>query len=339
MAHGGALAEAIYRHGGREEDWLDLSTGINPNAVPVGDIPVTAWRRLPDADLLETVRLAAARYYGTGEDHWPLAVPGTQAAIQMLPRLLAPSAAEPRLAVVGPTYSGYSDSFAAAGWAADSVDDLRSIGAEHAVAVVVNPNNPDGRMWSRDDILTLADRRAEQGGMLVVDEAFADLWPEISVADHAARHPALIVLRSFGKFFGLAGLRLGFVIANDDIAERAEAMLGPWAVSGPALEIAARVLHNRRTAATLRSSIEARNEATRAVLDAAGLPIIGDGGLFLLAEHPDARSLHGELCERQILVRWFSYAPTWVRFGLTANADEDRRLAAALAEVRTHAEG
>jgi cobalamin biosynthetic protein CobC len=327
MDHGGALAAACKFYGGRPEDWLDLSTGINPNPVSLPAIPPEAWARLPDGGLVEAARKAAVRHYGG--DVLPLPVPGTQAAIRLVPRLAVPG----KVAIVGPTYSEHAVSFAACGWQVTEVGAPEDIIEDCTAAVIVNPNNPDGRRWRRDDLLVLADRLAARGGFLVVDEAFADLVPENSVAAEAGGHSGLIVLRSFGKTFGLAGLRLGFVIATPDHLERLDALMGPWAVSGPALAIAAGLLGDEAILVEIRRSVAGRVAAMRAVLDNGGLRIVGEAGLFFLVEHENAAGLHEALCRQHILTRRFDYAPHWLRIGLAPDEAAERRLAMALSEA------
>ena len=250
--HGGGVTAAAAAFGGRPQDWLDLSTGINPCPVALPEIPTSAWHRLPDSYLVDAARRAARDYYGSG-DTLPLPVPGTQSVIQLLPRLLrqgSPFAvtddkiamADDRIAVVSPTYGEYARAFASAGFAVDTVDDIAAIGDQHRLAVVVNPNNPDGRIWPAEALAALHDRMKSANGLLVVDEAFGDTDPALSVAARAQELPNLIIFRSFGKFFGLAGLRLGFAIAREDFLARFEDWLGPWAVSGPALSLAASLL-------------------------------------------------------------------------------------------------
>jgi cobalamin biosynthetic protein CobC len=325
MYHGGSLAAACRLYGGRPEDWLDLSTGINPNPVALPPIPPEAWHRLPDGKLVEAARKAAQRHYGTDV----LSVPGTQAAIRLVPRLVGPG----KVAVVGPTYTEHATSFASCGWQVAEVGTLEEIGADCTAAVIVNPNNPDGRRWRRADLFALADRLAAKSGFLVVDEAFADLVPENSVAAEASRHSGLIVLRSFGKTFGLAGLRLGFVIAAPEHLERLDAMMGPWAVSGPALAIAAGLLGNEAILADVKKSVAERSAAMGAVLDRAGLPVVGEAGLFFLIEHEEAAALHTALCRRHILTRRFDYAPRWLRIGLVPDEAAETRLARALSDA------
>jgi cobalamin biosynthesis protein CobC len=328
MAHGGSLTDAIARHGGRPRDWLDLSTGINPNPVAIGDIPLAAWHRLPERELELRAVAAAAGHFGAVAGA-TVAVPGTQAAIQHLPRLLgAPATA----AVLGPTYSEHEQSFNNAGWRVEAIADPDAIAARHKAVVIVNPNNPDGRLIGRDRLVAITRTVNAHGGTLIVDEAFADFVPEASVADEAAATPGLIVLRSFGKFFGLAGLRLGFLIAAD-MAGPMRRLLGPWAVSGPALSVAARVYADRPLIEKVRTDIAARRAATSAVLENAGLSIVGDGGLFLLVEHEDAERLHEALGARHVLVRSFSHSRNWLRFGLIGNVEDEARLASMLAET------
>ena len=206
IVHGGGITEAAAAFGGKPEDWLDLSTGINPNPVRLPDIDVQAWHRLPDRHLVDSARHAAARYYRSS-DILPLPVPGTQSVIQLLPRLVAPGR---RIAIFAPTYGEYARAFASAGFAIDEVSSADQLTPDHGLAILVNPNNPTGRAFASEDVVGMAQRMQAHGGLLLVDEAFGDTAPHLSVAGQTAGHGNLIVFRSFGKFFGLAGLRLGF---------------------------------------------------------------------------------------------------------------------------------
>ena len=328
IVHGGGIAAAARRFGGRPEDWLDLSTGINPIPAALPDVDAAAWHRLPDRHRQDAARAAAARYYGTS-GALPFPVPGTQSVIQLLPRLVAPGR---RAAVVSPTYGEYARVLENAGVAVDRIAGLDAVGAAHGLVVVVNPNNPDGRLFSREALLDLHRRVAGSGGLLVVDEAFGDMRPDAAVAPLAGDDmPGLVVFRSFGKFFGLAGLRLGFVIGETSLIDRIEDGLGPWAVSGPALTIAAGLMSS--DTAAIRRSIEARKAALDAVLAGAGLAVVGGTGLFSLVDHADAAGLQEGLCRHHVLVRPFDYDARWLRFGLAPDAASDARLAAALAAV------
>ncbi|RWX05237.1 pyridoxal phosphate-dependent class II aminotransferase [Rhizobium leguminosarum] len=352
IVHGGGITAAAAAFGGSPEDWLDLSTGINPCPVALPDIPARAWHRLPDRHLIDEARRAARDHYRSGEI-LPLPVPGTQSVIQLLPRLVEAgrlvggtddrvaardnrvavtderiAVTDNKVAVVTPTYGEYARAFASAGFAVDAVDDLAAVGAGHRLAVVVNPNNPDGLVWPAETLIALHDRMKAADGLLVVDEAFGDTDPALSLASRAPQLSNLIIFRSFGKFFGLAGLRLGFAIARSDILTRFEDWLGPWAVSGPALSLAASLL--RSDVSPIRGRIIERCAGLHEVLTGAGLQISGGTTLFTLVADARAGDIYTHLCRHHILVRKFDYAPEWLRFGLTPDPAADRRLGEAL---------
>ncbi|THV25035.1 threonine-phosphate decarboxylase CobD [Peteryoungia ipomoeae] len=322
IVHGGGLAAAASVYGGAPADWLDLSTGINPHAPDLPTLPIRVLQRLPDSELEEAVRVAARRFYQSGA-RLPLPVPGTQSVIQLLPRLVKTARS---VAILAPTYGEYERCLRAAGLAVDLIADLDEVCDRHGLVVVVNPNNPTGRVYAPDDLKAVAARLDGWGGLLVVDEAFADLSPEISLA--ASERANLIVLRSFGKFFGMAGIRLGFVIARDDVVAAFSDWLGPWSVSGPALYYASHLM--TRDPEQLRAAIRVRSEALARVVLSAGLEVRGAAGLFTLVTLPDAQRLHEHLCVNHILTRKFDYCDTWLRIGLAPDADADDRLAAAL---------
>ncbi len=345
IVHGGGITAAAATFGGRPEDWLDLSTGINPCPVALPDIPARAWHRLPDRHLIDEARRAARDHYRSGEI-LPLPVPGTQSVIQLLPRLVEAdrlvgstdnsvavtdnrvAVTDNRVAVVSPTYGEYARAFASAGFAVDAVDDIAAIGAGHRLAVVVNPNNPDGLIWPAETLIALHDRMKAADGLLVVDEAFGDTNPALSLASRATQLSNLVIFRSFGKFFGLAGLRLGFAIARSDILARFEDWLGPWAVSGPALSIAASLL--RSDVSPIRGRINERCAGLHGVLTGAVLQLSGGTALFTLVADARADDIYTHLCRHHILVRKFDYAPEWLRFGLPPDPAADRRLGEAL---------
>jgi cobalamin biosynthesis protein CobC len=324
IVHGGGITAAAAQFGGRVEDWLDLSTGINPHPVTLPAIPVSAWHRLPDQHLAERARQAARAHYRSG-DILPLPVPGTQSAIQLLPRLIRSGQ---RVAILSPTYGEYARAFATAGFAIDQIEGLDQVTDAHGLVVAVNPNNPDGRVCGIDAMRAVHDRLVSRGGYLVVDEAFGDMQPEASLAPHASALQNLVIFRSFGKFFGLAGLRLGFVIAQPELLARFEEWLGPWAVSGPALSLAGSLLSRDDT--VIRTGIEERGQALGEVLERAGLTAIGGTPLFALVADRRASDIYTQLARHHILVRKFDYAPEWLRFGLSPGVEADDRLARAL---------
>ena len=300
------------------EPWIDLSTGINPVPYPCPPLDATLFQRLPSAAEHAALREAAGRAYG-GEASCIVPAPGTQILIETIPRLVAPST----VAVVGPTYAEHAAAWARAGHAVSAVRDFGEAGAAQVV-VVVNPNNPDGRTWPASTLLAAADDLSARGGMLVVDEAFADFETVESLCPHV--RSGLVVLRSFGKTYGLAGLRLGFAVAEAARARRIAAALGPWAVAGPALAIGRAALDD----ATWRSEAAAARAADAGRLDRmiarAGGTSVGGAVLFRTADFPDAPGLFRRLGEAGIHVRRFAEAPARLRFGLPADKDAWCRL-------------
>jgi cobalamin biosynthesis protein CobC len=306
--------------------WLDLSTGVNPWPWPVPDLPASAWQRLPSrAD--EAALIAAARTaYAMPAGAEIVAAAGTQSLIQWLPQL---AAAGP-VAIVEPTYSEHALAWRMAGHEVIACANLDDVPGAICHAVVVNPNNPDGRVISSSVLARVAARLQARGGWLVVDEAFVDMEPDISVAGLCAELP-VVVLRSFGKFYGLAGLRLGFAIARPDIARRISGALGPWPCSGPALVIGAAALGDREWATRTRVAIQDQARKLDAVLAHAGFTIAGGSGLYRLARRADAGKVHASLAARHIWCRRFDWADDLLRFGLPPDDGACERLAAALA--------
>lgn len=329
MKHGGDLAEAQARYGGATGDWLDLSTGVNPFPWPLPvALDLDTWRRLPSRADATALERAARAAYGVPDGAAVVASPGTQALIQWLPRLAEPGA----VAIVGPTYGEHAASWRGAGYTVHEVSELSGAAARHAV--VVNPNNPDGRTHGRAALIALADVCAARGGWLIVDESFADPDPGLSVVGATAER-SIVVLRSFGKFYGLAGLRLGFAVAQPAIAARIAAALGPWAVSGPALFLGRRALADRAWADATRARLRHEAALLDAVLSAAGLPVIGGTALYRLVRHPEAVRIHERLASDRIWARRFDWADDFLRFGLPAGPAERDRLVRALYDATT----
>lgn len=324
--HGGALDRAVARFGGHRQGWVDLSTGINPWPYPAPVVSTDAWTRLPDAGRLADLGVAARDFYGASTDAPIVTAPGSQALIQLLPRLVPPT----EVAIVGPTYAEHARCWALAGHRVRVVEpgDL-DIDPAASVLVLVNPNNPDGRLLRPDRLLALARAQADRGGLLVVDEAFAELTPAASLVPHAGM-PGLVILRSFGKFFGLAGLRLGFAFGPAETMGALDAAFGPWAVAGPALEIGQRALLDHAWATATRDRLTAAARALDATLSMAGLEPVGGTDLYRLVRVGDAGRLADRLGSRHILVRRFADRPDWLRFGLPPDLAAETRLRAAL---------
>lgn len=322
LLHGGDLDGARAAFPGAPEPWIDLSTGINPWPYPLPPVRPESWSRLPGRGEEAALRRAAADCYDAPSADLVAAASGSQALIQLLPRLRAAG----RVAVLGPTYAEHARCWALAG---HDVRMAREV-EEADVLVVVNPNNPDGRRLPPARLLDLADAQAAHGGWLVVDEAFADMRPEDSVAPHAGR-PGLVVLRSFGKFFGLAGLRLGIALAPAGLAAALREAVGPWAVSGPGLAVATAALADRDWIAATRRRLAAAAAELDRLLEGAGLRVAGGTELFRLVEDPRAPALYRALGEAGLLVRRFEQRADWLRFGLPGADEAWQRLGVALA--------
>ncbi len=327
LYHGGDIAAARRAFPGAPEPWLDLSTGVNPNPYPLPPLDREAWTRLPDRAALGRLEEAAAARYGAPDGVAVVAAPGAQALIQILPRLL-PAAT---VGIFGFTYAEYEQVWRAAGVEVACVETLDELAA-FDVAVVVNPNNPDGRIVAPDDLVAIAGALGRRDGALVVDEAFIDAAP--AGASLAPRLPdSAIVLRSFGKIYGLAGLRLGFAVAGPRHAAKLRSLLGPWAVSGPAIEVGAAALADEAWLAATIADLSARAAALDRLLVRCGLTIVGGAPLFRLAAHAEAQTLFDQLGRRGVLVRRFPARPNWLRFGLPGDEAAFARLDAALASA------
>lgn len=321
-AHGGDLAAASRLYGVPDEGWLDLSTGINPHAYPLAPLAHCDLARLPEpADLLALEEAARSAYGARAAAI--LAGPGTQALIHALPACTG--AAKP--AILAPTYSGHDEAWRVAGMAARQVGRLDPEAGD--CLVLVNPNNPDGRVTPRAEILAAAESLAARGGLLVADEAFADFAPAESVAAYAGR-PGLLVLRSFGKAYGLAGLRLGFALGEAGLIARLRARLGAWPVSGPAIAAGRAALADAEWPAAMRARLEGDAARLDTLLADAGFALLGGTPLFRLARHEDARALHAGLARAGIWTRAFSDMPDRIRFGLPGSEAGWARLTAAL---------
>jgi cobalamin biosynthetic protein CobC len=332
MAHGGMLSLARRMFPRAPTPFLDLSTGINPVPYPMPILPNDAFTRLPDADDEASLRAVAAIAYGASDPAMVAAAPGTQILISLLPHLMAPHGQ--KVAILSPTYGEHAASWRAAGCGIVETTQFSDL-AEAAIAVVCNPNNPTGLRITPGRLLALADQLAAKGGMLVVDEAFADLEPgPLSVVPHLP-HPAILVLRSFGKTYGLAGLRLGFLIGVPELAARARAALGPWAVSGPALAAGLQALPDLgwRVQATQRLGRDGAK--LDKLLQARAMELIGGTNLFRLYRGQGAASMFDRLGSAGILVRRFETTPDHLRFGLPATGEDWARLEAALQSAHT----
>lgn len=327
VAHGGRLDAMRRLYPDAPQPWIDLSTGVNPRAYPLPQLADEVFARLPDDDAFAALDRAARRNYGAPAGVDIVAGGGAQAFIQLLPRVFPAK----RVAILGFAYAEHAACWAASGAQVDVVETLDAL-ADADVGVIVNPNNPDGRLLEREEILSAANPMSQRGRLLIVDESFMDFTPERSVA-RLANDNVLVVLRSFGKAYGLPGVRLGFALCSRAHAVKLRAALGPWAVSGPALAIGARALADdswRANAAQVSARDAARLDS---LLMQAGFQIVGGTNLFRLAAHPQASRRFAHFAACGVLTRSFAEKPHWLRFGLPGGDAAWARLAAALESV------
>ena len=296
--HGGQLETAFALYGGLPEDWIDLSTGINPVPYPIIPFSADDFQRLPSTSAHNNLIAAAREFWSIPNTAHVVATAGASAAIAALPSLLPPS----QVAIPHPTYNEHQAAFTAAGW--------RVSDSAQAVQVVVHPNNPDGRLWRAKELTR---------PVCIIDESFCDVAPQDSLIAEAGK-PGRIILKSFGKFWGLAGLRLGFAIGSDPVLEQLENRLGPWAVSGPALRMGAAALSDPTWAQNTRRRLQADAARLDKLMLAKGAKLRGGCSLFRLYELRDAKAWQAKLGQHHIWSRIFPYSKSFLRLGLPAQS-------------------
>ena len=328
MEHGGDLGEAVAQYGGAPNAWLDLSTGINPNPYPLPPLPDDVWQRLPSRADEAALFAAARRAYAVPDGVDIAAASGTQTLIQWLPRLAAPGT----VAIVSPTYSEHAAAWQLAGHEVIAIGARDDIPQAVRYIIIVNPNNPDGRIMDHAALTRIGKLIAERNGLVMIDESFADLDPAISAVALCKMLP-IVVLRSFGKFYGLAGLRLGFVVGAPEWIARISEAIGPWPCSGPALAIGRSALNDTAWANRSRASLQEQALQLDTVLRAAGFSPAGGTALFRLVRHRNTSSCRTTLARQYIWCRRFGWADDLLRFGLPPNEAALDRLARALSEM------
>jgi len=329
LAHGGDLDAARRLFPDAPQPFLDLSTGVNPHSYPIGQLPADAFAKLPQIEAVARLAEVAAVTYGAPHAGTVAIAPSSQILMTLVAGLVPGG----RAAVLGPTYGEHARVARLAGHDVSEVSNVEEI-EDEALAVVVNPNSPDGRIVSKDALLDLAARMQDRRGLLVVDEAFMEVGPEAASLCDQVERANVVVLRSFGKFYGLPGLRLSFALAGPSIARRLNAALGPWPVSGAALAIGTKALADTDWRRRTRIALDEAALRLDELLRSAGFTIAGGTPLFRLVRADDAETLFVKLGRRGILVRHFPEQKSWLRFGLPGDESEWQRLRASLAALR-----
>ncbi|MDH5600435.1 MAG: threonine-phosphate decarboxylase CobD [Gammaproteobacteria bacterium] len=328
LKHGGRILAAAKKYTIPVEQWLDLSTGLNPNGWPVPTVPASVWQALPEDD--DGLQAVACEYYGC---EYCLPVAGSQAAIQTLPALRSLS----KVGIISPTYAEHEYNWQQAGHdvIALSLDNVEMHIKELDVLVVVNPNNPTGKLIEKDMLLEWHEKLSTRGGWLVVDEAFIDVRPETSLVT-AGILPGLIILRSMGKFFGLAGIRCGFVISDRELLQRISNKLGPWQLSGPTRYIAKQALQDKAWQESARKELIESSKRLSDTLKDYGLLVDGSTAFFQWLNHPSAEEIFEACAGQGILIRLFektTRSSAGLRFGLPKNEIQWQKLKETLATL------
>jgi cobalamin biosynthesis protein CobC len=308
--HGGGLDAAIAEFGGTRSDWIDLSTGINPIPYPLPEFTENDWTALPDATAMAHLLNAARSFWAVPDDADIIAASGASALIARLPSLRPPSDVQ----IITRTYNEHAAAFHTAGWHVQET--------EASTRVVVHPNNPDGAFWGGNSLAALT----------IIDESFCDVTPDKTHVKKATAK-GTIILKSFGKFWGLAGARLGFAIGHPDTIAPLRDLLGPWAVAGPTLRLGTAALRDCNWAETTRARVQHDAERLDTLLTANRASLAGGTSLFRLYEVENAKNWHNHLARNHILTRIFPYSDTWLRLGLPATEEAWTRLAKALDSV------
>ncbi|MET0534669.1 MAG: threonine-phosphate decarboxylase CobD [Steroidobacter sp.] len=330
--HGGRLCVARSLFPNVPQPWIDLSTGINPHWYPAPCASAHERNRLPEPTELARLEAVAAATFNVDDPARVVATGGTENVLRLLPYVLK----LPSAVIAGPTYGSHADAWQRAGASVRSVVDSElSANAETGSALtIVNPNNPDGRLIVREQLQSLHDAWSGRDGVLIVDEAFGDLEPQHCVSDIAGSTvaPRMIVLRSFGKFYGLAGVRLGFVIASPAIATQVRQLLGDWPVSVDALRAGLAAYADSEWAQGMRALLNTSAQRLDELLTSNGMSIVGGTSLYRLARASNARARFTQLISHGVLVRPFDYDATLLRFGLPGSREDWQRLTKALEE-------
>lgn len=324
LIHGGAIDQMRTAFPNAPEPWIDLSTGINPWPYPHIDLSPASLADLPTKAMYDACREAMGSALGAAPETLLLS-PGSELLIRLLPDIIRPR----RIAVLSPTYGDHVAAWKTAGAEVIQTQDPLSYSGRVDAIVLCHPNNPDGRLFDLGALETARQTLAARGGWLIIDEAYADLIPSLSFAPKGGAD-GLIILRSFGKFFGLAGVRLGAMLAPNTVRKAMAERLGIWPVSGAALEIGARGYADTDWQTQTRKRLSVTARELDVALKAAGLNLVGGTDLFRLVETNDAHAVFRYLANAGLYVRRFNWSETHLRIGLPATPAAPTRLLNAL---------
>lgn len=306
--HGGNSDEAAQRYGLSRDQMCDLSTAISPIAYQMALPDSNAYQALPMAEDMAQLYAAARQYYKVPETAAICGGAGSQSLLSALPHLMAPR----QVWCPEPTYNEHRYRWEKAG---HKVSGAAKCPKEARVIILVQPNNPTGRVWQHYEIAAYLSQMRACEGLLIIDEAFADVMPEISACAHTGEAP-LVILRSLGKFFGLAGLRVGFAIGAEGLIDRLADEIGPWPVSQPAMVVAKSALTDTRWQKAHLERLRAKAADMVAILAEAGFTITGHTPLFVTLSDHRIPAFHDYLARHGFWTRIYRSDPTMMRVGL-----------------------
>ncbi|MFC7290423.1 threonine-phosphate decarboxylase CobD [Hirschia litorea] len=324
LVHGGSLDYMVQQFPSAPKPWLDLSTGINPRPYPIASIQVSALNHLPTTTAYDNCRKAMATAFLCPKETI-MPAPGSEVLIRLLPTIIKPK----KIAVLSPTYGDHLKVWRMEGLDVVESPDLLLENKNADCVVLCNPNNPDGQTFNYETLTALHTLMRERNGWLILDEAYIDLYPHLSFCSQAGADN-LIILKSIGKFYGLAGLRLGALIAPPPILNAMAQRLGVWSISDFALDIGAKVYKDAAWKTQTRTHLQGASQRLRAILLQAGLTITGSTDLFSFVETQNAHSLWEQLAKLGIYTRRFSWSETHLRIGMPADEAGERHLKQAL---------
>ncbi|MDE0765229.1 MAG: pyridoxal phosphate-dependent class II aminotransferase [Amylibacter sp.] len=294
--HGGGLDDAILKYGGNRTNWLDLSTGINPIPYPIPKVPNHFWHSLPDSQAQSALLSAARKFWKVPNGANIIASSGVSQLIAMLPSLLPVNCVE----IIGPTYNEHAAAFQSSGW---------TVGQTGSVRVIVHPNNPDGNQH------VISKQDAKNTDLMIIDESFCDVTPDETLINLTDQNN-VIVLKGLGKFWGLAGLRLGFAVAAPELIKKITDRVGPWAISGPAQFIGQAALTDNSWIIKTRSRLREDSLRLDNLMIEYGNKPLGGTDLFRLYEVKNATKIQNTLAKKFIWTRIFPYSRNWLRLGI-----------------------
>lgn len=315
LNHGGRLNRAVKKFNIPIENWIDLSTGINPNHWPIPNIPDKCFTRLPEDDdgLVE-----AARKYYQADNLLPVA--GSQSVIQLLPLLREKS----KVAVPDIGYAEHAHQWQTAGHEIIfyKTSNLDNIVNDVDVLIIINPNNPTGEIVTQKQLLAWHKILQSKQGWLIVDEAFADA-EEIPSIVNMSHQSGLIVLRSIGKFFGMAGVRSGFVFAEKNLLKEINEKLGPWVLTGVSRYVTTMALLDNEWILNSKQALNQTSDSMHdLILGCSGVTPSGTK-LFKTIVHVQAEEIFELFAMQGVLVRLLDNKKG-IRFGMPGDGDWEK---------------